>query len=75
MAIGLIGGILGAVLTYPGSMIFQAELRSFLPVFEVTGSTIALILVVSLLVGFAAALPPVIRVTRMGIVQGLGHMG
>jgi len=75
LAIGLIGGILGAMLTYPGSMIFQAQLRSFLPVFEITVSTVAFILAVSLFVGMAAALPPVIRVARMGIAEGLRHMG
>jgi putative ABC transport system permease protein len=75
LAIGLIGGILGAMLTYPGSMIFQAQLRSFLPVFEITASTVAFILAVSLFVGMAAALPPVIRVARMGIAEGLRHMG
>ena len=75
LAIGLIGGILGAALTYPGSMVFRAQLRSFLPVFEITGSTLALILVVSLFVGIAAALPPAIRVARMGIAESLGHMG
>jgi putative ABC transport system permease protein len=75
LAIGLIGGILGAALTYPGSMIFQAQLRSFLPVFEITASTVAFILAVSLFVGMAAALPPVIRVARMGIAEGLRHMG
>ena len=75
MAIGLIGGILGAGLTYPGSMIFQAQLRSFLPVFEITASTVVFILAVSLFVGIAAALPPAIRVARMGIAESLGHMG
>ncbi len=75
LAIGLIGGILGAMLTYPGSMIFQAQLRSFLPVFEITVSTVVFILAVSLFVGMAAALPPVIRVARMGIAEGLRHMG
>jgi putative ABC transport system permease protein len=75
LAIGLIGGILGAMLTYPGSMIFQAQLRSFLPVFEITVSTVAFIVAVSLFVGMAAALPPVIRVARMGIAEGFRHMG
>jgi putative ABC transport system permease protein len=75
LSIGLLGGILGAALTYPGSIIFRAQLRSFLPVFEIQASTIALLLAVSLLVGLVAALPPVIRVTRMGIAEGLGHMG
>ncbi|HTY25426.1 MAG TPA: FtsX-like permease family protein [Desulfomonilaceae bacterium] len=75
LGIALMGGVLGTALTYPGSIIFQRQLQSFLPVFEITGSTVGLILAVSLFVGFAAALPPLIRVSRMGIAEGLGHMG
>jgi len=75
VSIGLIGGIAGAILSFPGGTIFQGQLESFLPVFEVTGSTIVVILVVSLLVGLVAAIPPSLRVSRMGIAEGLRHIG
>lgn len=75
VAISLIGGLLGAALSFPGGTIFQKQLESFLPVFEVNYSTILIILVVSLTVGFVAALIPAIRVGRMGIAEGLRHIG
>ncbi len=75
VAIALIGGGAGALLTVPGGKVFQARLEAFLPVFEVSGLTITLILIVSLLVGLAAALPPAVRVSRLVIADGLRHMG
>ncbi len=60
---------------FPGARLFQAQLESFLRVFEITGSTILLIIGVSLLVGLLAALPPAMRVSRMRIVEGLRHIG
>ncbi len=75
LSIALIGGGLGALLTIPGGMIFQRQLESFLPVFEVTWATIGLILLMSLAVGIGAAIFPGIRVGRMGISEGLRHIG
>jgi putative ABC transport system permease protein len=75
VSIALIGGIIGAILCFPGGAVFRARLESFLPVFEITGSTLVLIVIVATLVGLAAALPPAIRVSRMGIAEGLGHIG
>jgi len=74
-AIALIGGVAGAILSFPGGMIFQGQLESFLPVFEVEWSTIGIIVAVSLAVGLTAALPPAVRVSRLGIAQGLKHLG
>jgi putative ABC transport system permease protein len=73
--IAMIGGILGASLTFPGAIIFQNQLRSFLPVFEISTSTLWAILAVSFSVGLAAALPPSLRVIRMKIAEGLSHVG
>ena len=75
VAIAMLGGIVGAALTIPGGKIFQGQLESFLPVFEVSGATVATILAVSFLVGMAAAVPPAIRVTRTGIAEGLRYIG
>ncbi len=71
----MLGGIAGAALTFPGGRIFQAQLESFIRVFEITTSTIALIVGVSFVVGLLAALPPAIKVSRMRIVDGLKHIG
>ncbi|MGB6066103.1 MAG: ABC transporter permease [Desulfomonilaceae bacterium] len=75
VAIAMLGGIAGAVLTFPGGRLFQAQMASFLHVFEITPSTLALIVGVSFLVGLLAALPPAIRVSRMGIAECLRHIG
>jgi putative ABC transport system permease protein len=75
VAIAMIGGMVGAILTYPGGKVFQAQLESFLPVFEVSTLTVLTILAVSFVVGLAAALAPAIRVGRVGIADGLRHIG
>lgn len=75
VAIALIGGISGTVMTYPGGKIFQAQLETYLPVFEVSVSTMLIIVGVSFLVGLIAALPPAVRVSRIGIAEGLRHIG
>ncbi len=75
VAIAMIGGTMGAVLSYPGGKIFQEQLESFLAVFEVSTSTVITILAVSFIVGLTAALPPAIRVSRVGIADGLRHIG
>lgn len=75
LAIAAIGGIAGAVLSFPGAKIFQKQLESFLPVFEIAPSTIALMLAVSLAVGLLAAIPPAVKASRMSIADGLRHIG
>lgn len=75
ISIALIGGLIGIILTFPGALVFRDQLRSVLPVFEVKGSTLALILAISFLVGFLAALAPAIRAGRMKIADGLRHIG
>jgi putative ABC transport system permease protein len=75
MAIALTGGIVGVILSFPGADVFRKQLESFLPVFEPSLSTLALVLGVSMLVGLLASLPPAIRVSRIPIAEGLAHMG
>lgn len=75
VALALAGGLLGTAMTFPGGALFQAQLKSFLPVFEVSNNTVALILGVSIGVGLLAALPPAIRVSRLPIGEGLRHLG
>lgn len=75
ISIAFLGGILGALMMFPGGRLFQHQMKSFLPVFEVTWHTIGLILIVSFLLGLAAAIPPLVRIARMGIADGLRHIG
>ncbi len=75
ISLALMGGILGAALAFPGGMLFQIELKSFLPVFDITYETVLLILAVSCGVGIVAAVPPAIRAGRISISQGLRSLG
>ncbi len=75
VAIAMIGGILGVLLSIPGERIFFKLLEDFIPVFEVQGSTYLMALAASFIVGLVAALPPSIRVSRVPIADGLRHMG
>lgn len=75
VALALTGGILGALMTFPGGAIFQSQMKSFLPIFEVSDHTVALIILVSLCLGLIAALPPAIRMSRQPIGDGLRHLG
>lgn len=74
-SIALIGGTAGALLSLPGAEIFQSQLESFLPAFQVSIATLATVIAVSVGVGVVAALPPMIRATRISISEGLRHMG
>lgn len=75
VAIALIGGIVGAILSFPTGEIFQRQLQSFLPIFEIKPSTLLLMIVASIFIGLTAALPPALRACRMGIAEGLRHVG
>ncbi len=75
LVLALTGGLIGAILSFPGGMFFQAKLKSFLPVFDITRGTILLIMLVSFIVGFFAAVPPAIRACRISISEGMRHVG
>jgi putative ABC transport system permease protein len=73
--IALIGGGLGLVLTFPAVAAIAGALGSFLPVFQVQASTVALQCGAALVVGVVAAAWPAWRMSRIDIVQGLRHIG
>jgi putative ABC transport system permease protein len=75
VGIALLGGLAGAALSLPGAKVFQKQLETFLPVFQVSAHTLALAVGIALLVGLLAALIPALRVSRMSIVEGLSHRG
>ncbi len=75
VALSMIGGTIGALISFPGARIFQKQLELYLPVFEIKPLVIVLIFVVSFLVGLAAALPPAWRMARIPISEGLAHVG
>jgi len=75
VAIALIGGVVAALLSFPTGQIFQSQLEAFLPIFEIEKATLVLMLAASVVIGLAAAVPPAVRACRMGIAEGLRHVG
>lgn len=75
ISLALVGGIAGAAMTIPVATLFQLQLQSFLPVFEVEKSTILLIVILALGVGITAAAPPAWQVCRTAIADGLRYVG
>jgi len=75
VAIALIGGAAGIIISYPGGQIFHRWVEDFLPVFQMEASTLGIALAASLLVGIAAALPPALRIIHTPIAEGLRHTG
>jgi putative ABC transport system permease protein len=75
ISIAAVGGIIGLIASFPAAAIFHHQLQAFIPIFDVEPTTLALSLGISLLVGLLAAIPPAVRVTRMPIAEGLGHVG
>jgi putative ABC transport system permease protein len=75
VALAMIGGVIGTLLTYPAVWIVHPQVDAFLPILDVKTSTLVAALVVSLVVGLLAALPPILRIMRQQIADGLRHIG
>jgi putative ABC transport system permease protein len=75
LALTLIGGTLGILLTFPVASAFKQALGSMFPVFNVAPATAALQVGCALAVGVLAALAPGYRASRVKIVDGLRHIG
>jgi putative ABC transport system permease protein len=75
LLIALIGGALGLAATYPAVAGIARSLGSFLPVFQVQPSTVAMQTAAAVVVGLVAAAWPAWRMSRIDIVQGLRHIG
>lgn len=71
LAISLIGGGLGILLTYPAAGLIATELAKFFPIFNVPREVITLGLASALLIGVVAALVPAWRAMRQPITEGL----
>lgn len=66
-----IGGIAGIILTFPASKIFVDQMGTLLPIFNIEIKTIILDLVLSILVGILAGLPPLIKIINISVYEGL----
>ncbi|WP_374568291.1 ABC transporter permease [Ideonella sp.] len=73
LLIALIGGAIGLAATFPAVAGIAGALGSFLPVFKVQASTVALQCGAAAVVGLVAAAWPAWRMSRIDIVQGLRH--
>lgn len=75
LVMSLCGTAVGVGLTLPIAKVFSKELGALLPIFHVSAATLLTGAGLSLAIGFLAALIPGIRVMRLRIVDGLGHLG
>ena len=75
LLIALIGGAIGLAATFPAVAGIAGALGSFLPVFQVQPSTVAMQCGAAAIVGIVAAAWPAWRMSRIDIVQGLRHIG
>ncbi len=70
-----LGGVLGALLTFPAARWIETELAQFFPAFTVSPLTIGLELVAALLVGIVAAIFPTWRGATIRVADGLRRIG
>ncbi len=76
MLLSIMGSALGLLVTYPAVANFRRALpKGWFPIFYVKPETIVIAAMAGLLVGFAASLIPVRRITTTRIVEGLRHVG
>jgi len=71
----LVGGALGAILTFPASHWIETELSEFFPYFSVSMTTIYLDLVAASLVGVVAGIFPTWKSSAIRIADGLRRIG
>ena len=75
LLIGVAGGIVGVLLTFPIVRGFGQALPTFFPVINVAPITIVLALLAAAICGVAAAALPTVRAVRLSIVNGLRTVG
>jgi len=71
VAIALIGGVLGILITFPLASAFHAATGHLFAIFEVTPLTVLLQLAAALFVGVMSAIAPAWHTSRLRIVDGL----
>jgi putative ABC transport system permease protein len=75
MIMALMGGVLGLTLSLPALRLFPKDVTQYFPILEISDTTAALGLSISLVVGVLAALLPAWRATRVGIAEALRKVG
>jgi putative ABC transport system permease protein len=74
LLVALLGGAMGMALTFPLAKAFLSQTGTLFPVFNVSGTTVVLQVIASLIVGGVAAAWPAWKMSRIDIVQGLRHV-
>jgi len=69
------GGVLGALLSFPAGRWIEIELAQFFPVFTVSPTTIGLEMAAALTVGTVAAIFPTWRAATIRVADGLRRIG
>ena len=75
LAIALLGGILGVLLTFPVARAFTEKMGTLFPIFFVSEQTVAMQFAAATLVGAVAAWWPAWRAASVRIVDGLRAIG
>ena len=75
MIMALMGGFLGLTLSLPALRLFPKDVTQYFPKLEISDTTAALGLSISLAVGLLAAVIPAWRASRVGIAQALRRVG
>ncbi len=71
LLLAVIGGVTGALLTFPAAAAFVGSIGTLFPVFEVSRDTTLAQIGLAVLVGLIAAVVPAVRSARIRIVEGL----
>ena len=71
MALSLLGGVIGIALSFPAASGFFSLTRDLFLVFEITQATLVLQLLACVVIGFFAAIAPMVNSRRIRIVDGL----
>jgi putative ABC transport system permease protein len=75
IAISMIGGVSGVILTFPAANAFGAQLSAFFPVFNVARETIYMDIAAALVIGTVAGVFPTWRSIKIRIADGLRRIG
>ena len=75
LLIAALGGALGLALSFPATRLVGQLTGTLFPVFRLSPTTLALQAAAALAIGLVAAAWPAWRISRLGIVNGLRHVG
>jgi putative ABC transport system permease protein len=75
VVLALVGGVMGSVVAFVLGKGAAAQAGQFGDAFVVTGTTLLVAWFVAALVGFISAIIPSYNASRLGIVEGLRHIG